>query len=36
MLAASFPELAGLAAVDDAAVRVLCAQSAAAVQAPKP
>ena len=35
-LAASFPELAGLAAVDDAAVKVLCKQPSGALQVPKP
>ena len=36
VLAASFPELAGLAAVDDAAVRTLCAQPAGAPKVPTP
>ena len=35
-LAASFPELAGLAAVDDAAVKTLCDQPSGALQVPKP
>ncbi len=35
-LAASFPELAGLAAVDDVAVKVLCKQPSGALQVPKP
>ncbi|MEI7606241.1 MAG: hypothetical protein WCJ64_02535 [Rhodospirillaceae bacterium] len=35
-LAASFPELTGLAAVDDAAVKALCDQPSGALQVPKP
>ena len=35
-LATSFPELAGLAAVDDAAVKALCETPAGALQVPKP
>ena len=35
-LAASFPELAGLAAVDDAAVKTLCKQPSGALQVPGP
>ena len=35
-LAASFPELAGLAAVDDAAVKALCKEPSGALQVPKP
>ena len=35
-LAASFPELAGLAAIDDAAVKALCEQPSGALQVPKP
>ncbi len=36
VLAASFPELAGLAAVDDAAVKTLCKQPSGALQVPGP
>ena len=35
-LAASFPELEGLAAVDDAAVKALCKEPSGALQVPKP
>ena len=36
VLAASFPELEGLAAIDDAAVKTLCKEPSGALQVPKP